>query len=68
MSFPDIFDTVPHAPKLPSNPARSGSTHQIWPEAVVAFGFELTAGWIILLGYGIVFLGSELVRLVEHAI
>lgn len=68
MSSPDISDTVPHAPELPSNPARSGSTHKIWPEAVVAFGFGLTAGWIILLGYGVVFLGSGFVRLVELAI
>ena len=68
MSSPDIFHTVPHAPKLPSNPARSESTHKIRPEAVVSFGFGLTAGWIILLGYGVVFLGSGLVRLVAHAI
>jgi hypothetical protein len=32
-----------------------------WAAAIVTFGISLTAGWIILLGYG-------LVRLVELAI
>ena len=68
MSSPDISDTVPHAPELPSNAARSGSIHKIWPEAVIGFGYGLTAGWIILLGYGVVFLASGLVRLAELAI
>ena len=65
MSSPDISDTVPHAPELPS---RSGSIHKIWPEAVVAFGFGLTAGWTILLGYGVAFLGSGLAMLIKLAI
>ena len=68
MSSPDISDTVLHAAELPSNAARSGSIHNSWPVAVIAFGFGLTAGWIILLGYGVVLLGSGLVSLVGYAI
>ena len=27
---------------------------RIWPAAIIAFGFVLTAAWIALLGYGII--------------
>jgi len=32
-----------------------------WPQAVVVFGFSLTASWAILLGYG-------LIKLIENLI
>ena len=63
----DNFNAVPHAPDLHSTPARRGAKLEIWPKAV-AFGLGLTAGWVMLLAYGIGFLGSGLVRLVGQAI
>ena len=57
---------IPHAPH--AIPARSEVKHPIWPKMAIAFGLGLTAGWVILLGYGAVLLGSGLVRLVVHAI
>jgi hypothetical protein len=32
-----------------------------WPAAIITFGLGLTAGWVILIGYG-------LIRLVERVI
>jgi len=36
-----------------SQPAHSTPRNPIWPQAVILFGFGLTIGWTILLGYGI---------------
>jgi hypothetical protein len=35
-------------------PADDTLFHQIWPQAMIAFGLGLTAVWICLLGYGLV--------------
>jgi hypothetical protein len=59
---------IPHAPDLQSTPIRKGVEHNIWPEAVVGFGLALTAGWIIVLGYGVILLGSGLRHLIMFAI
>ena len=67
MPSPDAA-AIPHAPDLHPIPARSEVKHSIWPKMVIAFGLGLTAGWVILLGYGAVLLGSGLVRLVAQAI
>ena len=67
MSSPaaDNSDTDSNPRELPCNPARRQT---IWPEVVIGLGFGLTAGWMILLGYGVVLVGSGVVRLVEHTI
>lgn len=45
-----VSHAVPPAPDV----------HSMWPEAVIALGLGLTAGWVILLGYGM----AQLVMLV----
>jgi len=50
-----ISDAVSHVP--PDFPTvEKRRTDDLWREAVIAFGLGLTAGWIILLGYGMVHL------------
>ena len=44
----------PHSPDFRAIPTRSGVEHPIWPEAVIALALGVTAGWVILLGYGLV--------------
>jgi hypothetical protein len=58
MSSPaiDISDAVSLASELPADSTQSAVRHPIWPKAVIAFGFSLTVGWMILLGYGVVML------------
>jgi hypothetical protein len=70
MSSPaaDTSNAIPHARDLQSTTAREEVKHQLWPEAVIAFGLGLTAGWIFLLGYGAVVLGSGLVHVIRLAI
>jgi hypothetical protein len=43
---------VPPAPDVHFVRTPERLSHDMWPEAVLALGLGLTAGWVILLGYG----------------
>ena len=59
--MPPTADRATAVPYAADFHATQAPTHEIWPEAVIAFAIGVNAAWVILLGYG-------LVKLIEFVI